>query len=77
MAKKEGGAAVDGAVMTRAELTEKSIQAGRERRDDMARWLAVEVLMSDPVACEDTGLLNGLSRLQDKIEAGLRAAVGA
>jgi hypothetical protein len=55
MAKKEGGAAVDGAVMTRAELTEESMQAGRERRDDMAGWLAVEVLMSDPVACEAPG----------------------
>ena len=40
----------------------------------MARWLALEVLLNDPMALEDTVLEEHLYALQDKIEQKLRAA---
>jgi hypothetical protein len=40
----------------------------------MARWLAAEVLMTDPVACEDAMLQEHLLMLQDKIEEKMRRA---
>ena len=42
-----------------AELVEVSLQNVRENRDDMARWLALEVLLGDPVALEDDALPSG------------------
>jgi hypothetical protein len=62
--------------MTHAELVETSLRNARENRDDMARWLAVEVLLSDPVALEDEGLIERLLALQDRIEALTRARHG-
>jgi hypothetical protein len=41
-------------------------QAGREYRDDMARRLALEVLMTDEVAGQD-------DVLQERVKEGLRA----
>jgi hypothetical protein len=61
--------------MTADTLTEKSLQAGRDHRDDMARWLALELLMTDEIALQDNALQERLLLLQDKIEAKIRAAV--
>jgi hypothetical protein len=56
------------------EILEQSLRNAREHRDDMARWLAVEVLLNDPVALDDPALEEHLYVLQDKIEEKLRAA---
>ena len=56
------------------EILELSLRNAREHRDDMARWLALEVLLNDPAALEDPVLEEHLYHLQDKIEAKLRAA---
>jgi len=53
---------------------ELSLRNAREYRQDMARWLAAEVLMADPVACEDAMLQEHLLMLQDKIEEKMRRA---
>lgn len=37
-----------------------------EERAYMARWLALEVLMTDETVCEDEELYDKLSALQDK-----------
>jgi hypothetical protein len=55
--------------MTTAELLEVSLRNLREDRDNMARWLAAEVLLSDPVALEDKELTERLLALQDRLEA--------
>jgi hypothetical protein len=52
---------------------DKVIQAGREHRQDMARWLALEVLMTDEPAQQDDALQDHLSLLQGKVEERLRA----
>ena len=62
--------------MTADEHVEMSLQAGRDHRDDMARWLALELLMTDVMALQDNVLQEHLIMLQDKIEAKIRAAVG-
>jgi hypothetical protein len=61
--------------MTADKLLEMSLRAGRDHREDMARWLALELLMTDEMALEDDVLQEHLILLQDKIEAKLRAAV--
>jgi hypothetical protein len=43
----------------------------------MARWLALELLMTDEIALQDDALQERLILLQDKIEAKMRAAVEA
>jgi hypothetical protein len=53
---------------------ELSFRNAREYRQDMACWLAAEVLMTDPVACEDAMLQEHLLMLQDKIEEKMRRA---
>ena len=53
---------------------ELSLRNAREYRQDMARWLAAEVLMTDPVACQDAMLQEHLLILQDKIEEKMRRA---
>ena len=63
--------------MTADATLEKSLQAGREHREDMARWLALELLMTDEMALQDDGLQEHLIMLQEKIEARMRAAVAA
>lgn len=62
---------MDGAVNN---LTELSLQHARNHRNDMARWLALEVLMTDEMALEDDVLQEHLIGLQDRIEAKMRAA---
>lgn len=61
--------------MTADTYQEMSLQAGRDHRDDMARWLALELLMTDEIALQDDTLQDRLIALQDKIEAKIRAAV--
>jgi hypothetical protein len=56
------------------ELTELPLRNAREHRYDMARWLALELLMTDEMALEDATLQEHLILLQDKIEAKVRAA---
>lgn len=59
-----------------AALVEASLQNFRENRDETARWLAVEVLLADPVALEDDELVNRLHTLQDRLEELTRAKYG-
>lgn len=61
--------------MTRDQHLEMSLQAGREHREDMTRWLALEVLMTDEMALADDVLQEHLILLQEKIEEKIRAAV--
>jgi hypothetical protein len=61
--------------MTAQATVELSLQAGRDHRNDMARWLALELLMTDELALQDDALQEHLILLQDKIEAKIRAAV--
>ena len=62
--------------MTTAELVEVSLRNSRENRDGMARWLAVEVLLGDPVALEDSELAERLLAFQDRLEAMTRKRYG-
>jgi hypothetical protein len=64
---------MDGGIMN--DLKEVSLRNAREHRDDMARWLALEVLMTDEMALEDTTLQEHLILLQDKIEAKVRGGM--
>lgn len=61
---------------SRAELVEASLRNLRENRDDMARWLAVEVLLGDPAALADDELAERLHSLQDRLEDLARARYG-
>jgi hypothetical protein len=61
--------------MTADEHLEMSLRAGRDHREDMARWLALELLTTDEMALADDVLQEHLILLQDKIEAKMRAAV--
>jgi hypothetical protein len=61
--------------MTADATLEMSLQAGRDHRQDMARWLALELLTTDEMALQDDVLQEHLILLQDKIEAKIRAAV--
>jgi hypothetical protein len=62
--------------MDEREIVEQVVRAGREFRDDMARWLALEVLMNDEVAGQDETLQERLLVLQERVEEGLRGKVG-
>jgi hypothetical protein len=61
--------------MTEDGHVETSLRAGRDHRVDMARWLALELLMTDEIALEDDALQERLILLQGKIEDKIRAAV--
>jgi hypothetical protein len=52
---------------------EASINLLREHRDEMARWLAIEVLALDPVVSEDLVLVDRLLACQEHLEKRLRA----
>lgn len=62
--------------MNHGGLVEASLSNLREHRDDAARWLAVEVLLSDPAALADDDLVNRLHILQDRLESITRARYG-
>ncbi len=68
--------AVNHGAMNHGDLVEASLGNLREHRDDAARWLAVEVLLSDEAALEDGDLVDGLCRLQDRLEAQARQRYG-
>jgi hypothetical protein len=67
---------VNGGVMTHGDLVEASLGNLREHRDDAARWLAVEVLLSDEAALEDDDLVLHLHTFQDRLEAMTRVRYG-
>jgi hypothetical protein len=52
---------------------ELSIRHLREHRDEMALWLALEVLQLDPLALGDEELQNRLIACQERLEETLRA----
>jgi hypothetical protein len=54
-----------------------SLDCLREHRDEMALWLALEVLQLDPVALQDDELLNRLGSCQERLEERLRAKTAA
>ena len=58
------------------EVVDVGFRNARENREDTARWLAVEVLLTDPVALEDDELAERLLALQDRLEALARARYG-
>lgn len=62
--------------MTHADLVEASLGNLRQHRDDAARWLAVEVLLSDEAALEDDDLATRLHSFQDRLEAITRVRYG-
>jgi hypothetical protein len=59
-----------------SDLVEASLSNLREHRDTAARWLAVEVLLSDEAALEDDGLISRLHTLQDRLESETRERYG-
>jgi hypothetical protein len=67
---------VDRQTVDHGDLVEISLANLREHPADAARWLAVEVLLSDEAALEDDDLVDGLCRLQDRLEALTRIRYG-
>jgi hypothetical protein len=61
---------------TLAKVADASFRNARENPGDMARWLAVEVLLTDPAALEDDELAERLVALQDRLEALARGRYG-
>ena len=59
-----------------SDLVEISLSNLRDHREDAARWLAVEVLLSDEAALQDDDRVDGLCRLQDRLEALTRLRYG-
>jgi hypothetical protein len=62
--------------MNHSDLVEVSLSNFREHRHDSARWLAIEVLLSDEAALEDDDLATRLHGLQDRLEALTRLRYG-
>ena len=58
------------------DLVEASLSNFRERRTDAARWLAVEVLLSDPAALDDDDLVARLETFQARLETLTRQRYG-
>jgi hypothetical protein len=57
-------------------VADASFLNARENPEDLARWLAAEVLLTDPVALEDDTLADRLLALQDRIEVLTRVRYG-
>jgi hypothetical protein len=62
--------------VSHSDLVEASLSNLRDHRDDSARWLAIEVLLSDEAALEDDGLVTRLHRLQARLEVQTRLRYG-
>jgi len=62
--------------MENTEVADRAVRATREHREDMARWLALEVLMSDELVEQDKVLWDRLSVLQEMMEERLREITG-
>ena len=58
------------------QVAEACFRNARENPDKIARWLAVEVLLTDPVALEDDTLVERLLALQDRLEVRARVRYG-
>lgn len=58
------------------DLVEASLSNHRDHRDNAARWLAVEVLLSDEPALADDDLTARLHALQDRLETQTRQRYG-
>jgi hypothetical protein len=65
-----------GRTVNRRDLVEASLSNLREHRTDAARWLAVEVLLSDEMALEDDDLAARLHAFQDRLETLTRQRYG-
>jgi hypothetical protein len=63
-------------VKTPEELVEISIRNAQENPQDLARWLACEVLLSDEAALGDDELVNRLIGLQDRLSDLTRVRYG-
>jgi len=61
---------------THRDLVEASLSNHRDHRDNAARWLAVEVLLSDEPALADDNLAARLHALQDRLETQTRQRYG-
>jgi hypothetical protein len=59
-----------------SDLVEVSLSNLRKHRDTAARWLAIEVLLSDEAALEDDDLATRLHALQDRLETQTRQRYG-
>jgi hypothetical protein len=62
--------------VSHSDLVEASLSNLRDHRDEAARWLAIEVLLSDEAALEDGNLANRLHRLQERLETRARLRYG-
>lgn len=58
------------------DLVEVSLSNLREHRDTAARWLAIEVLLSDEAALGDDDLVTRLHALQSRLETQARQSYG-
>jgi hypothetical protein len=58
------------------QVVEACFRNARENPDEIARWLAVEVLLTDPAALEDDTLVERLLALQDRLEVHARVRYG-
>jgi hypothetical protein len=63
--EQKGNASIDGDIVIQDPLALSSTLMTEERAY-MARWLALEVLMTDETVCEDEELYGRLSVLQEK-----------
>jgi hypothetical protein len=59
-----------------SDLVEVSLSNLHEHRADAARWLAIEVLLSDEAALEDDDLATRLNALQSRLETQTRQRYG-
>ena len=59
-----------------SDLVEASLSNLRENRTDVARWLAIEVLLAHPDALADDELVDRLCHFQDRLEALTRVRYG-
>ena len=57
-------------------VLEMCLLHAREQRDEIALWLAVQVLVTDNVALADELLQDRLLVLQDRVENMMRARFG-
>ena len=58
------------------EVLEMALANARDQRDDVALWLALQVLMTDDMALADDLLVDRLCVLQDRIEDKIRTRLG-
>lgn len=62
--EQKGSAPLDGSLIQDPQTLSDMLMT--EERAYMARWLALEVLMTDDIVCEDQYLFDRLSALQEK-----------